>query len=441
MPFNSHGQDAVTSAGGQRTPTGFASIVPLIALAGQVALPYDVAVNDDGGLDFAWRPSQTREDTLADPVVRATIRRDGSPDGTGWIVGSCVEVAGGDADRTQWCEERNAALRDLARGGPAEGGGWELAAAGTCRLTARFTQRDFADQPQLTATLLADVLRAQQDAVLSAVLAAPEAVASAPLPPQALAAGLSRITAVFRSHLGYPPGYSASVSAEEAGVVVTLEGFCVDDLAVPLAEAALRSFQTVVAVPASCNRAELGLVYAALLAHSTSRIPTRHGYDLVPGEFASESFTDRDIEAALVLLSKGDVGRYTPSVSADDLVFPAGPTWGRLTFSRVYMARLYGSAPLRISAAVSLLPGYRPPARNGSDTDILGTWNRVGDTLTYSVIVPPAMAVWAWPAMAAEMLVWLGRHVVRQTQGAVFTRPLHPSIIRRQGLTPRFPIL
>jgi hypothetical protein len=386
-------------------------------------------VNDDGGLDFAWRPSQTREDTLADPVVRATIRRPGSPDGAGWIVGSCVEVTGDDADRTHWCQERNAALCDVA-GGAAQGEGWEPAAAGTCRLSTRFTPGDLADQPLLSATLLADVLRAQQDAVLSAVLAAPETVASSPLPPQTLAAGLSRVTAVFRAHLEYPPGYSVSVSAGEAGVVGTLEGFCVDDVAVPLAEAARRSFQTVVAVPASCNRAELGLVYAALLSHSTSRIPTSHGYDLVPGEFASESFTDRDIETALVLLSKGDVGRYTPSVSADELVFPAGPTWGRLTFSRVSMARLYGSAPLRISAAVSPPRGYRPPARDGSDIDVLGTWNHAGDTLTYSVIVPPAMAVWAWPAMATEMLAWLGRHVVRHIQGAVlrtqYTQPQYP---------------
>jgi hypothetical protein len=122
-------------------------------------------------------------------------------------------------------------------------------------------------------------------------------------------------------------------------------------------------------------------------------------------------------------LSKGDVVRHSPSVSADDLVFPAGPTWGRLSFSRVSMARLYGWAPLRISAAVSLPPGYRPPAREGSDIDVLGTWNRVGDTRTYSVIVPPAMAVWAWPAMATEMLAWLGRHVVRQAQGAVLRAP------------------
>jgi hypothetical protein len=94
MPFSSRKQDTVTSADGQRTPTGFASIVPLIAITGQVALPYDLAVNDDGGLDFAWRPSQTREDTLADPVVWATIRRGSSPHNTGWIVGSCIEVRG-----------------------------------------------------------------------------------------------------------------------------------------------------------------------------------------------------------------------------------------------------------------------------------------------------------------------------------------------------------
>jgi hypothetical protein len=123
MPYTASEQGVATSTDGQRAPAGIAPIVPLIALAGQVALPYDLAVNDDGGLDFAWRPSQTREDTLADPLVRATIRRRSSPDGADWIVGSCVEVAGDDGDRTQWCEERNAALREVAGGSPAEGAG------------------------------------------------------------------------------------------------------------------------------------------------------------------------------------------------------------------------------------------------------------------------------------------------------------------------------
>ncbi len=64
-------------------PSGFAPVVPLLAIAGLVALPYDVAVNDGGGLDFAWRPSQTREDALADPVVRVTVRRGSSPTAPG----------------------------------------------------------------------------------------------------------------------------------------------------------------------------------------------------------------------------------------------------------------------------------------------------------------------------------------------------------------------
>lgn len=439
MPSDALEQAAATGGDGRRLPSGFTPAVPLLAVAGLAALPCDLAVNDGGGLDFAWRPSQTREDVLADPVVRVTVRRGSSPDDAGWIADTRMEVTGDDARRTRWCEERNAALRDVA-GGPAAGPGWAPASAGNCRLTTRFTPGDLAGQPLLAATLLADVLRAQQDAVLSAVLAAPRTVASTPLSPQALAAGLSRVIAVTHSHLEYPPGYLASVSTEEAGVVVTLEGFCTDGLAVPLAETAWRSFQTVVAVPASCNRAELGLVYTALLSQSTSRIPTRHGYDLVPGEFASESFTDGDIEAALVLLSKGDIVRYTPSPSADDLaVFPAGPTWGRLTFSRVPMARLYGSASLRINATVSLPSRYGTPAGNASDIDVLGTWNRAGDTLTYSVLVPPTMAVWAWPAMATEMLAWLGRHVVRQIQSAFRTRPLQQLTGPAQGLTTRFP--
>jgi hypothetical protein len=101
------------------------------------------------------------------------------------------------------------------------------------------------------------------------------------------------------------------------------------------------------------------------------------------------------------------------------------------------MARLCDSAPLRINATVSLSPGYQTPAQNDSDIDVLGTWSRADDTLTYSVLVPPTMAVWAWPAMAAEMLAWLGRHAVRQIQSAFYAHPLHPPAAVGQGLTTR----
>jgi hypothetical protein len=102
------------------------------------------------------------------------------------------------------------------------------------------------------------------------------------------------------------------------------------------------------------------------------------------------------------------------------------------------MARLYGSDPLRVNAAVSLPFRYGTPAENESDIDVLGTWNRAGDTLTYSVLVPPTMAVWAWPAMATEMLAWLGRHTVRQIQSVVLRAPLHPPAAAAQGLTATF---
>ena len=65
-------------------PSGFTPVVPLLAVAGLAALPYDLAVNDGGGLDFAWRPSQTREDALADPRTHWPTRgRTGRPGGPG----------------------------------------------------------------------------------------------------------------------------------------------------------------------------------------------------------------------------------------------------------------------------------------------------------------------------------------------------------------------
>jgi hypothetical protein len=227
MPLDALEQIAATGGDGRRMPAEFAPVMPLLAVAGLVALPYDLAVNDGGGLDFAWQPSQSREDVLTDPVVRVTVRHGSAPDGAGWIISSYVKVTGDEADKIRWCGERNAALCVIA-GGPAADSGWVLAAGGTCCLTTRFTPGDLADEPLLSATLLADALRTQQDAVLSAVLAAPASLTNSPLHPQSLAAGLSRVASVFRSHLEYPPGYLASVSAGEAGVIVTLEGFCTD---------------------------------------------------------------------------------------------------------------------------------------------------------------------------------------------------------------------
>jgi hypothetical protein len=46
-----------------------------------------------------------------------------------------------------------------------------------------------------------------------------------------------------------------------------------------------------VQVPVTGNRAELGLVYAAFLGQSLTRVQTPASYDLIPGEVARWSFT------------------------------------------------------------------------------------------------------------------------------------------------------
>jgi hypothetical protein len=48
---------------------GLADLVPLAAVTGQYALPYEMSVAGDGGLDFTWHPSQQHAPTSTDPAI------------------------------------------------------------------------------------------------------------------------------------------------------------------------------------------------------------------------------------------------------------------------------------------------------------------------------------------------------------------------------------
>ena len=89
--------------------TGLTPIVPLLAIGRPYALPHHVsAVDEAGGLDFTWHPSQTHADLPVDPAIRVSVRRGDCGSGPGWMIRSYVPVSGDPAAKARWCNDRNA---------------------------------------------------------------------------------------------------------------------------------------------------------------------------------------------------------------------------------------------------------------------------------------------------------------------------------------------
>ena len=96
----------IEAANGVRA--GLTPLVPLLGLGRLYSLPFDMSVTDsDGGLDFTWHVSQSRGELPVDAAVRVSVRRGDVGSGPGWIIRSVVPVAGGEAVKTRWCNDRN----------------------------------------------------------------------------------------------------------------------------------------------------------------------------------------------------------------------------------------------------------------------------------------------------------------------------------------------
>ena len=270
----------------------------------------------------------------------------------------------------------------------------------------------------------APLLGDHQGAVVTALRGSgPDAVTSQPLTPARLAAGLEELLESFGKVLEHPASYKWAVETQDAGVVVTMSGTLEDGGAgdaVPgaeLAEADGAAFRTVVQVPVTGNRAELGLVYAAFLGKSLTRVQTPASYDLIPGEVARWSFTGGQVRRMVRQLTREGLISWPDGEPAG--LFDAGPGQGRLTIGVTNPDRVYESAVLQVAGIVDAAALPSLPRGQARDIDLLGTWRQRDDGIAYEVTIPPAGQVWGTDRAATETLTWIARHVIRHVQAAI----------------------
>ncbi|HEY1702325.1 MAG TPA: hypothetical protein VGG75_21675 [Trebonia sp.] len=418
-----------------RARPALTTLVALLATVGQAFPPHRVRVRDDGGIDFTWHPSQGGiglvTDWGADPAIRVSAWPGDTGAGPGWVVRSHLPITGGLAARARWCDEANAELVD----GPDTAslhviGGWGLTPEGDCCLTTWLPPFLVPGESGQVRRLL-DGLRDHQAAVITALLDSdPAEVVSEPLTPGELGAGLEEALGAFGKILEHPAGYRWIVDQRDVGVVVSLSGSAEVDIAAnsiaansiaansgaELAEAGGAEFRTVLQIPATGNRTELGLIYAAFLGRSETRVGTRAPYDLVPGELTGWHFTGEQIDCMIGQLAGEGLLDWPDGDTSGR--FTAGPVTATLRIVHLDPDRLYDAAPLRILAIVDGVTLPPVPERDARDTDVLGTWRDRGDGIAYQVTIPPAGLVWGSDRTAADTLTWVVRHVIRHVRAA-----------------------
>jgi hypothetical protein len=413
-----------------RAQPALTTLVALLATVGQAFPPHRVRVRDDGGIDFTWHPSQgdlgPAADWAADPAIRVSARPGDTGAGPGWVVRSHAPITGGLAARARWCDEANAELVD----GPDTAslhviGGWGLTPEGDCCLTTWLPPFLVPGESGQVRRLL-DGLRDHQAAVITALLDSdPAEVGSEPLTPEELGAGLEEALGAFGKIMEHPAGYRWVVDQRDAGVVVSLSGRAEDDSAgdgsagdgsAELAEAGGAQFRTVLQIPVTCNQTELGLMYAAFLGRSETRVATRAAYDLVPGELTGWHFTGEQIDCMIGQLAGEGLLDWPDGDTSGH--FTAGPVTAKLRIVHLDPDRLYDAEPLRILAIVDGVTLPPVPERDARDIDVLGTWRDRGDGIAYQVTIPPAGLVWGSDRTAADTLTWVARHVIRHVRAA-----------------------
>jgi hypothetical protein len=268
------------------------------------------------------------------------------------------------------------------------------------------------DEVELASGLVGNLLNYHEGTVMTALRDEPSAVTGAPLTPEELARGLESVLTTFGDELEYPADYQWSVEAGAADVVVSLTGTSTDDA--PLAEADESSFRTVLRIPLVRNRAELGLLYAAFLGQSVTRIPASGSYDLIPGERHDWDFIWQQADDGLGRLVDEGLIQWNKEEGA--FLFDAGPRLARLRAERLETSRPYHASAIRFSAVIPDLGIDALRTEKSRDTDIVGTWRHSPAGLSYEVTIPPAGVVWSSDLAAEEMFAWVGRHIVRHVR-------------------------
>jgi len=172
--------------------------------------------------------------------------------------------------------------------------------------------------------------------------------------------------------------------------------------------------QTVLRVPCGYNRAELSLLYAALLGHSAAR-PAEQG-GTPPAQHLSLALRELERDGLL----RQELG----AAWNDGWSFTAGHEDVRLEVGLVR----YGRGPME--SALRMYDSYAtqlcgvigrdidPPAPS-AESSLIGSWygRRDGST-SYEVIIPPTNLVWVTEYMAVEALGWVIRHIIERVQAA-----------------------
>jgi hypothetical protein len=403
---------------------GLAPLVPLLGLCRLYALPTGMSVTGPGGgLDFTWHVSQSRSDLPVDAAARVSVRRGDAGSGPGWIIRSVVPLAGDETARARWCNDRNLDL--LADGDDSGGdqtfvGGWGLTPAGECCLTTWLSPFFVPDAIPQAAGLVGNVLSYHAGAALTAVAADPGAVTGAPnLTPEELARGLSSVLATYAETLEYPAGFRWSAVPGTDGAVVTLTGSAArtgQADGVTLAEAGDSGLRTVLRIPPTRNRAQLGLLYAAFLGRSMTRVKTSTE-EMIPGEAREWDFTIRHIEDGLgPLEDEGLLEWHRPELA---FTFDAGPAEAWLRFRRLEDFRSYGGTALRLTATIPGLDLAALQNNRAGDADVAGSWRADAAGLSYEVTIPPAGMIFGNDIIAGETVTWIGRHIVTHVRNAL----------------------
>jgi hypothetical protein len=414
---------AVIAEGAAAVRAGLTPVVPLLAVAGQYGRPHQLGMRNAAAMTFGWQPSGVRADVPADPLVRAEIRRGDSECGPGWLVDSYLPVRGDAVAKARWCNDRNLEL--LSAGSHHDLtviSGWGLTADEECCLSSWMSPYLAPDYEALAAGLLSNVLRYHQSAILSALFAEPAAVPDDAPAPERLSEGLAGVIDTFGQILQYPDGYRGAVESKDADVVVSLTATGDDVGAWALAEMSEANgrpaSRSMLHIPLTGNRTELGLMYAALLSQSLTRLPTwiDDGNALLPGEHPGWPITDRQVSIMLARLEDEGVLQYDDEAG---WVFEVGAVQAQFEVAWPDPGPQHAYVPLRLAGIIGgPMPEPGIGGMGSRDLDVLGSWAQRSDGVAYEVILPPMALVWTTEEMVTDMLTKVGQHVIRKVQRA-----------------------
>lgn len=416
---------------------GLTNLVPLLAVGRPYPLPVSMSVTDaEGGLKFTWRPSQTHAELPADPEIRVSVQRGDVGSGPGWLIRSVMPVAGDTEHKARWCNDQNLALlgdREDSDDGTVVGG-WGLTPDGDCCLTTWISPYFVPDDIMTASGLVGNILNYHANVVLPAVRAElasnPGGAATHPLTPGEFAAGLSSVLAAFSSLLQYPPDFRWTVQPGEGDVTVTLTGPASGVESETLAEAADAGLRTVVRVPLARNRAALGMLFAAFLGRSSTRVRSFKD-DLIPGEYAGWNFAGRHIDEGFGVLD--DEGLLSWVQDRKEFTFETDPAPAFLKVERLEGFRPHGGTALRLTATVPGLPSAVGMAEGGSDVGVLGTWSRGPHGLSYQVTIPPVGVLLGSDFVIRELVTWTARHMITRVQQSLAGQEPAPALAAHPG--------